>query len=225
VKSKFWALMDDDDTDDKIVQSPYMPDLVRQAAVHGFAKEQLVEAEMALQDSSIQRRVEASLSPTTSDTKVVLVRNIIRAWTARQRALMTPWSGKLPRPRTSPAMTLGDCTATFLRGQRLVAGGTLAEALGRSFASSPAKTVQTLNGVHGDHRSSLCFKIKTRLIRYLRQRYGAMQVPRSQQGRDLWQPNNGMQDPESQQGWVDAVEGISGSLDPMTLHRQVDLLT
>jgi hypothetical protein len=52
-----------------------------------------------------------------------------------------------------------------------------------------------------------------------------MQVPRSQQGRDLRQPNRGMQDPESQQGWVDAVEGIKGSLDPMTLHRQVDLLT
>lgn len=39
VKSKFWALTDDDDSEDEIVQSPYTPDLVRQAAVHGFAKE------------------------------------------------------------------------------------------------------------------------------------------------------------------------------------------
>jgi hypothetical protein len=55
-KSKFWALTDDDESDEEIVQSPYTPDLVRQAAVHGFTKKKLVEAEMALQDSSIQRR-------------------------------------------------------------------------------------------------------------------------------------------------------------------------
>jgi hypothetical protein len=48
VKSKFWALSDDDHSDDEIVHSPYTPDLVRQAAVHGFTKEKLVEAEMAL---------------------------------------------------------------------------------------------------------------------------------------------------------------------------------
>lgn len=45
-KSKFWLLEDDDDTDEEIVsQSPFTPDLVRQAAVHGFTKDQLVEAE------------------------------------------------------------------------------------------------------------------------------------------------------------------------------------
>jgi hypothetical protein len=81
VKSKFWALMDDDGSDEEVIQSPYTPDLVRQAAVHGFVKDQLVEVEMALQDSSIQRQVEASVSLASSDTKVVLVRNIIKAWT------------------------------------------------------------------------------------------------------------------------------------------------
>jgi hypothetical protein len=65
VKSKFWVLSDDDDSDDEIVQSPYAPDLVHLAAVHGFTKEKLVEAEIALQDSSIQRRVEVSTSPAT----------------------------------------------------------------------------------------------------------------------------------------------------------------
>jgi len=95
-KSKFWALADDDESDEKFDQSPYTPDLVRQAAVHGFGKEKLAEAEMALQDSSIQRRVEASSSPASSDTKVVLVHNIIKAWTARRRPSLTPWSGKLP---------------------------------------------------------------------------------------------------------------------------------
>jgi len=95
-KSKFWPLADDDESDEEFDQSPYTPDLVRQAAVHGFGMEKLVEAEMALQDSSIQRRVEASSSPASSDTKVVLVRNIIKAWTARQRPSLTPWSGKLP---------------------------------------------------------------------------------------------------------------------------------
>ena len=82
-KSKFWALADDDESDEEFDQSPYTPYLVRQATVHGFGMEKLVEAEMALQDSSIQRRVEASSSPASSDTKVVLVRNIIKAWTAR----------------------------------------------------------------------------------------------------------------------------------------------
>jgi hypothetical protein len=90
VKSKFWALSDDDDSDKEIAQSPYMPDLVRQAAVHGFSKQQLVEAEMALQDSSIQRRVEAFASPAASDKKVLLVRDIIKAWTAARRSLMAP---------------------------------------------------------------------------------------------------------------------------------------
>ena len=78
-KSKFWALADDDESNEEFDQSPYTPDLVRQVAVHGFGMEKLVEAEMALQDSSIQRRVEASSSPASSDTKVVLVRNIIKA--------------------------------------------------------------------------------------------------------------------------------------------------
>jgi len=43
---------------------------VRQAAVHGFSKAQLYEAEMALQDSSVHQRVEASTSPVSMDTKV-----------------------------------------------------------------------------------------------------------------------------------------------------------
>ena len=107
---------------------------------------------MALQDSSIQQRVEASSSLASSDTKVVLVRNIIKAWTARQRPSLTPWSGKLPRPRALPAMTLGDCTTTLLRGRRPTAGGTLAEVLERSSPSSPAKSAHE---VHEDCRSSL----------------------------------------------------------------------
>ena len=151
-KSKFLTLADDDESDEEFDQSPYTPDLVRQAAVHGFGMEKLVEAEMALQDSSIQRRVEASSSPASSDTKVVLMRNIIKAWTARRRPSLTPWSGKLPRPRASPAMTLGDCTATLVRDRRATAGGTLAEVLERSSPSSPAKSAHE---VHEDCCSSL----------------------------------------------------------------------
>ena len=78
-KSKFWSLADDDHSE-VASQSPFTPDLVRQAAVHGFSKEQLCEAEMALQDSSVRRRVEASASPAPTDKKVVLVRNIMKAW-------------------------------------------------------------------------------------------------------------------------------------------------
>jgi hypothetical protein len=41
VKSKFWALMDDDVSDEEVIQLPYTLDLVRQAAVHGFVKNSL----------------------------------------------------------------------------------------------------------------------------------------------------------------------------------------
>ena len=52
VKSKFWAtMMNDEDSDEEVVpQSPLTPDLVRHAAVHGFTKDQLYEAELALQN-------------------------------------------------------------------------------------------------------------------------------------------------------------------------------
>jgi len=46
-KSKFWSPADDDDSE-VASQSPFTPDLVRQAAVLVFSKEQLCEAEMAL---------------------------------------------------------------------------------------------------------------------------------------------------------------------------------
>jgi hypothetical protein len=50
-KSRFWALEDDDDSDEEVMsQSPLTPDLVRHAAVHGFSKAQLYDAEMAMQD-------------------------------------------------------------------------------------------------------------------------------------------------------------------------------
>jgi hypothetical protein len=103
-QSKFWSL---EDEDDPVItsQSPFTPDLVRQAAVHGFSKEQLVEVEIALNDSSIRRRVEASMSPTASDKKVVLVRNIFEAW--GRRSAVAPWVGILPPPRRSPSLTRG----------------------------------------------------------------------------------------------------------------------
>jgi hypothetical protein len=66
--------MEDDESDEETGQSPFTPDLVRHAAVHGFAKEQLFEAEIALQDPLIQRRVETSTSPAASDEKVMLMR-------------------------------------------------------------------------------------------------------------------------------------------------------
>jgi hypothetical protein len=52
-KSKFWSLVDDDESE-IASQSPSTLDLICQAAVHGFSKEQLSEAERALQDSSVR---------------------------------------------------------------------------------------------------------------------------------------------------------------------------
>lgn len=49
-------------------QSPYTLDLVRHATVHGFTKDRLCEAELALQDSSVRRRVEAPTTPATMNT-------------------------------------------------------------------------------------------------------------------------------------------------------------
>jgi len=94
VKSKFWALTDEDSDEEEVVSlSPSTPDLVRQAAVHGFTKEDMVEAEAALQDQSIQRRVEARTTPATENTKVELVRNIMRALIHASRPTATPWLG------------------------------------------------------------------------------------------------------------------------------------
>ena len=50
-RSRFWALADDDDSDEEVTsQLPFTPDLVRHATVHGFSRAQLYEAEMELQD-------------------------------------------------------------------------------------------------------------------------------------------------------------------------------
>jgi hypothetical protein len=137
VKLKFWALANDDDTDDEIVsQSPDMPDLVRQAALHGFTKDQLFEAELALQESLVRRRVEETKTLVSMDMKVELVRHIMKALIDVRRTTMKPWSGKLPRPRQSPVMTLDDCTIKDKRGRRPMTGGTFVDALRSS--PSPA---------------------------------------------------------------------------------------
>jgi hypothetical protein len=81
-KSKVWALADDDDPDEEVVsQSPLTPELVRLAAVHGFSKEKMYDAELALQDSSICRRVEGPVSPVSTDTNAIFVRRIMKALT------------------------------------------------------------------------------------------------------------------------------------------------
>jgi len=133
-----------------------MPNLVRQAAVHGFSKEQLCEAEMALQDSSVRRREEASASPAPTDNKVVLVRNIMKAWIDVRRTARTLWSGKLPRPRISPVITLGDCAVTDVHGRRPVARGTLTEVLRETSSATPATTKTTWLDV--ERRTSTFFQ-------------------------------------------------------------------
>lgn len=62
-RSKFWALANDDESEDSDLESPMplTPDLVRHAAVHGFTKENLIEAEKVLEDSAGWRSVLASL--------------------------------------------------------------------------------------------------------------------------------------------------------------------
>jgi hypothetical protein len=61
--------VDDEDSDEEVVpQSPLMLDLVRHAAVHGFTMDHLYEAELALQNSSVQRRVEQTLTPASMNS-------------------------------------------------------------------------------------------------------------------------------------------------------------
>jgi hypothetical protein len=94
-RSRFWALEDDDDSDEVTSHSPSTPDLVHHAAVHGFSRAQSCEAEMAMQDSSVHRRVEGSLTPDSMDTKTTLVHNILTALTDVWRTAIKPWSGRL----------------------------------------------------------------------------------------------------------------------------------
>jgi hypothetical protein len=46
-----------------------MPKLVRHAAVHGFSKEELYEAKLALQDSSVHQRVEEPVTLGSTNAK------------------------------------------------------------------------------------------------------------------------------------------------------------
>jgi hypothetical protein len=84
----------------------------------------LYEADLALQNSSVQRRVEQTLTPASMNSKVRHVRNIMKALIDVRRPKRTPWSGRLPRPRKSPAVTLGDCVVKIMYGQRQVTKGT-----------------------------------------------------------------------------------------------------
>jgi hypothetical protein len=122
-RSWYWALEDGDDSDEEVMsQSPSTPDLVRHAAVLGFSRVQLYEAEMALQDSSVRRRVEEPVTPGSTNAKTAMVRNIMKALTDVRRTAVKPWSWKLPRPRVSPMMTIGDCPARAGSGQQTCIG-------------------------------------------------------------------------------------------------------
>jgi hypothetical protein len=90
-------LEDDDDFNEEVVsQSPLTPELKLHAAVHGFTEGQLFEVELVLRDSSVRRRVEQSVSPASSDSKVKFVRNILKALTDVRRTSIKSWSGRLP---------------------------------------------------------------------------------------------------------------------------------
>ena len=96
-RSKFWALVDDDDSNEEVTsQSPLTPDLVHHASVHGFSRAHLYEAEMALQDSSVHRQVEEPLTLGSTDIKAVMVWKILKALTDVRRTAVKPWSRKLP---------------------------------------------------------------------------------------------------------------------------------
>jgi hypothetical protein len=154
-KSKFWETMDDDSDDEVAIQLPYTPDLVRHAAVHGFTKDCLCEAKLALRDSSIWRRVEAPSSPVTTNSKVQFVHNIMRALTDVRRPAVSPWLGKLPRPRELPALTLGDCLVKVRGGRK-----TLAEAL----QPLPETMTNELVKHGGDQRTKFQTRCELKLV-------------------------------------------------------------
>jgi len=62
----------------------------------------------------------------------------MKALTDVRRTAGKPWSGKLPPPRASPMMTLGDCAVRAGSGRRSVIGGTLTQALQQLPSPSPA---------------------------------------------------------------------------------------
>jgi hypothetical protein len=80
--------------------------------------------------------------------KVEHVRKIMKALTNVHRTNMKPWSGKLPQPRESPLMTLGDCAVKFKRGKWQVMRSTLSEALCSSPPPATSRTAETLGTRH-----------------------------------------------------------------------------
>jgi hypothetical protein len=109
-----------------------------------------------LQDSSVHQRVEEPVTPGSTNAKAVFVRRIMKALTDVWRTVVTPWSGKLPRPRVSPVMTLGDCATEAQRGRQRIHVGTLTKALEQVTSSTLA--MRKIAAATGDRGNEFQFQ-------------------------------------------------------------------
>src|SRR5437868_2863984 len=92
---------------------------------------------MALQDSSVRRRVDALQSSASSDHKSRFVRQVLKSLVdSRALAADRQWTGCSPQPRVSSSFSLWDCVARDLRWRSSAGSGCLRELI----AATPSVT-------------------------------------------------------------------------------------
>jgi hypothetical protein len=106
--SRFWVVSDDEFSDADSGLSTL--EMVRQAAVHGFSKEDLVSISKNLNCPTILSRACASVSPSScEETFVKQARKFFDSWVEPKKRTCGAWKGSLPPRRVSPKLTLSDC--------------------------------------------------------------------------------------------------------------------
>ena len=106
LQSKFWVSSEDESEED--FPTPSNASLLRRAENAGFQAEDLVHADVLLQNSDIKAQVTATVTPATISDSARHVRKLMSAL-IKSHSTAQPWQGPLPPPRVSPPVTLGDC--------------------------------------------------------------------------------------------------------------------
>jgi hypothetical protein len=106
--SRVWVLSDDDFSDADSGLSTL--EMERQAAVHGFLKEDLVLISENLNCPTILSRACASVSPSScEETAVKLARMFFDSWVEPKKRTCGAWKGSLPPRQVSSKLMLIDC--------------------------------------------------------------------------------------------------------------------
>lgn len=112
--SRFWVDSDDEESGGNSLPTL---DVVPHNFVHGFSVNDMTQVNDHLTSPTFRLRALGSTSPAPDDKPAVLARRIVSAFKARPSTKCAQRLEKLPSPRLSPKITLGDCMVHDLRGR------------------------------------------------------------------------------------------------------------